>query len=140
MSTQGDVKQKMTPDPDRKYFSIEEANRALPYVSRVLSDIRQSYTTATDLQQRMDHPTPMDDAKIIRMEYDKTISSLTQYTDELQDVGVELKDYEMGLVDFPCWHEGREVSLCWKAGEDEIVAWHEPDAGFIGRQDLGELA
>ncbi|MHC4994554.1 MAG: DUF2203 family protein [Planctomycetota bacterium] len=139
MSTQGDLKSKTNRDPDRKYFSVDEANSALPYVSRVLSDIREAYATATELQQRMDHPSPLDDAQSLRGEYDQAINKLTQYTDELQEVGVELKDYDQGLVDFPCWHDGREVCLCWKAGEDQIKAWHEADAGFMGRQDIETL-
>jgi len=50
-----------------------------------------------------------------------------------------LKDYEMGLIDFPAVHQGREVYLCWKLGEKQIVAWHEVDAGFSGRRDVKEL-
>jgi hypothetical protein len=51
-------------------------------------------------------------------------------------VGVELKDFERGLVDFPALHQDREVLLCWHRGEDEIAFWHELDAGFGGRQSV----
>jgi hypothetical protein len=52
----------------------------------------------------------------------------------LQDLGVEVKDVETGLVDFRCVRNGREVYLCWKCGEDRIQFWHEIEAGFQGRQ------
>ncbi len=52
----------------------------------------------------------------------------------LQDLGVEVKDVEMGLVDFRCVRNGKEVYLCWKYGEDSVQFWHEIEAGFQGRQ------
>jgi hypothetical protein len=54
----------------------------------------------------------------------------------LQDLGVEVKDVATGLVDFRCLHEGREVYLCWKYGEDSIRFWHEIEAGFQGRKAI----
>ena len=58
------------------------------------------------------------------------------YEGELRGLGVELKDYDIGLVDFPCWMTNREVCLCWKLGEADVGYWHEMDAGFAGRQKL----
>ena len=55
---------------------------------------------------------------------------------ELQALGVELKDFFTGLVDFRCLMDGREVYLCWRLGEEEVAHWHELDAGFAGRQKL----
>ena len=59
-----------------------------------------------------------------------------EYERELQQLGVELKDYFTGLIDFPCWMNGHEVYLCWRLGEPEVGHWHELDAGFAGRQKL----
>jgi hypothetical protein len=64
---------------------------------------------------------------------------LSELVDELRVVGVELKDFEKGLVDFPAVHEGREVFLCWHWGEDKVQTWHEIDAGYAGRQDVALL-
>ena len=55
---------------------------------------------------------------------------------ELKNLGIELKDYDTGLIDFLCWMDGREVYLCWRLGESEVSHWHEIDAGFAGRQRL----
>jgi hypothetical protein len=61
---------------------------------------------------------------------------LAEYVHELNGLGIQLKDFYTGLVDFPCWMEGREVLLCWKQGEPGVDHWHELDAGFAGRQKL----
>jgi hypothetical protein len=51
-------------------------------------------------------------------------------------LGVQLKDFDSGLCDFPHLRDGRVVLLCWKQGEDRIAWWHEVEAGFAGRQPL----
>ena len=52
----------------------------------------------------------------------------------IQDMGIEVKDLSIGLIDFVALHDGREVYLCWKYGEESIQFWHEIDAGFQGRR------
>ena len=52
---------------------------------------------------------------------------------------MELKDYQTGLIDFIGRHEGRDVYLCWKLGEEQITHWHELNAGFAGRQPVETL-
>ena len=91
------------------------------------------------LQERLDHPTPQDSNERLHLEYEAAIEQLNRYVDELQEVGVELKDYDMGLIDFPAMYHGREICLCWKAGENAVAAWHETDSGFAGRQDVATL-
>ena len=59
--------------------------------------------------------------------------------EELSDVGCELKDFRTGLVDFVGRHQGRDVCLCWKLGEDRIAFWHETSAGYAGRQPVSSL-
>jgi hypothetical protein len=65
---------------------------------------------------------------------------MQELVQELHELGIELKDFFMGLVDFPCWRDGREVYLCWKLGEPEVAHWHETDAGFAGRQPLEAIS
>ena len=60
---------------------------------------------------------------------------MKDFVQELNALGVELKDYYTGLVDFPGWMNGHEVYLCWRLGEPEVAHWHELDAGFAGRQE-----
>ena len=52
----------------------------------------------------------------------------------IQDMGIEVKDLSIGLIDFVAFHDGREVYLCWKYGEESVQFWHEIEAGFSGRQ------
>ncbi len=127
------------PQADRKYFTVDQANAALGYVSRVVGDLCAAYHRAVRLQRRMEFPMPEPESDALRVEYDRIIDQLNRYVDELGEVGVALKDYEVGLVDFPAVHEGREVYLCWKLGEGRIEAWHEVDAGFAGRRKVEEL-
>ena len=71
------------------------------------------------------------------MKYVMTLLNLVQHTNELEELGVQLKDYERGLIDFPTMRDGRIVLLCWKLDEgDQLEWWHEVEAGFAGRQPL----
>ena len=57
---------------------------------------------------------------------------------EIDSIGVQVKDLEIGLLDFPCDVEGRTVLLCWKMGEQSITHWHTPEEGFAGRKVIDE--
>jgi hypothetical protein len=57
---------------------------------------------------------------------------------EIDSIGVQVKDLEIGLLDFPCEVEGSIVLLCWKMGEDSITHWHSPEEGFAGRKPIDE--
>ncbi len=70
-------------------------------------------------------------------EYVNTLYKIGKLTTEIHDAGVEIKDHNVGLIDFPSMRGGRVVYLCWQFGEgDEIGWWHEVDGGFAGRQPL----
>jgi hypothetical protein len=69
--------------------------------------------------------------------YVKTLYEVGKLTTDLHTLGVQLKDYSRGLVDFPSMRDDRVVLLCWQLGEgDEIEWWHDIEAGFAGRQPL----
>ena len=58
----------------------------------------------------------------------------------LNDMGIEVKDLDAGLIDFPSAHRGRVIYLCWKLGEGGRIGWwHELDGGFAGRRPIREL-
>src|SRR5271165_1372387 len=57
---------------------------------------------------------------------------------EIDSIGVQVKDLDVGLLDFPCEVEGRTVLLCWKLGEKSISHWHGTDEGFAGRKLIDE--
>jgi hypothetical protein len=57
---------------------------------------------------------------------------------EIDSIGVQVKDLDIGLLDFPCEVDGRTVLLCWKLGESAITHWHGTDEGFAGRKPVDE--
>lgn len=60
--------------------------------------------------------------------------------ERLEELGVVLKDLDLGLLDFPALRDGEDVLLCWRAGEASVEYWHGLDEGFAGRKpiDWGE--
>jgi hypothetical protein len=132
-------------DKKRKYFSLEEANKALPLVKAIVSDIVRQYRLVEGLQQRLssvhrDRRRPSEDLYSEELahsqnELEAEEEKLRTFIEELKNLGVELKS-EDGLCDFRSMMDGREVYLCWRLGEPEVMYWHELDAGFAGRQPL----
>ena len=108
-------------------------------------DIVRQYRLVEGLQQRLstvltDRRRPSDDLYSEELaqsqnELETEEDKLRTYIEELKNLGVELKSEE-GLCDFRSMMDGREVYLCWRLGEPEVMYWHELDAGFAGRQRL----
>lgn len=125
--------------PKRRY-TLAEANRALPLVTRIVRDIVNAHERATQLQAKIEElPAAAKDSAYAQDQLDSALDRLQDYVDELGTLGIELKDYETGLIDFPGRHEGRDVLLCWKLGEERVGHWHEVHAGFAGRQPVSKL-
>ncbi|MFI5379680.1 MAG: DUF2203 domain-containing protein [Tepidisphaerales bacterium] len=123
----------------RKHFSLAEANRSLPLVSRIVRDIVQRHRAAVDTQVRLETAGTLAQIRDIRDSLETSLERMQEYVDELTKLGVELKDPETGLVDFPGRHQGREICLCWRLGEERVQHWHELHAGFSGRQPVSLL-
>ena len=69
--------------------------------------------------------------------YAQLLLDLSVGAGDLESLGIQLKDYNHGLIDFPSMRDGRVVLLCWKADEgDNIEWWHDVESGFAGRQPL----
>ena len=135
--------QLLTPQPvfssrPRRRFTLAQANRALPLVRRVVNDIVETREQATQLQSRLESSSAKDQ-KRIQQDLDVAIDKLHTYLDELTEIGCELKDFQAGLVDFIGRHQGRDIYLCWKLGEERITHWHELDSGFAGRVPVTTL-
>ena len=128
-----------SPQAGKKYFTVDEANRALGYVSRIVDDVVAAYEQVVALRRQLEAADEDTDTGDQEREYDTQMDRLSDLVDELQNAGVELKDFEKGLVDFPAVFEGREVLLCWHKGETQVDHWHEVDAGFAGRQPVEML-
>lgn len=130
--------------PPKKYFTVDEANAMLPLVGSIVRDITE---LAKDLRQRQERLASLqgeyvldeahkEEIQELLNEFSRDQERMQEFEQELGKLGVELKDYFLGLIDFPCRMTGREVYLCWRLGEPEISHWHELDAGFAGRQKL----
>lgn len=134
----------MSHEAPSKYFTLDEANRTLPYVRRVVEDIVAEYQQWRD---RISHyeilaaSATADEGEspeqvALREEVDQIAQRINALIQELTSVGCEFKGFEGGLVDFRARIGDRDVLLCWKLGEPKIAYWHEVDAGFAGRQEL----
>ena len=128
----------VTPSKTKKRFTLAEANKSLPYVSRVVKDLVTTSRALNVLQQKIEKKGGKDK---ISGENELAISKdrLQCLVDELNAVGAELKDSRSGLIDFIGRHKGHDVCLCWRLGEDKVSFFHEIDSGFVGRQPVAVL-
>ena len=69
-------------------------------------------------------------------EFAAAAAELELCVEQLDALGVQVKDADTGLVDFPALRHGEEVLLCWQAGEDAVEWWHHPESGFAGRAPI----
>jgi hypothetical protein len=124
-----------------KIFSVEEANALLPTVRGILRRIRRahkrllSYQTAA--KEAADAAEQGGGGMADGAQYAVILMELTTFMSEIESLGVQLKDFTRGLVDFPSLRDGRVVLLCWQLDEgDSVEWWHDVDAGFAGRTPL----
>ena len=124
-----------------KIFTVQEANALIPNVRTILARIRQAYKNVsryrTEARKAADGAEQGGGGMVEGVAYAKLLTKFTALLTDLEGLGVQLKDYERGLVDFPSLREGRVVLLCWQLGEgDELEWWHDVDTGFAGRTPL----
>lgn len=124
-------------------FTVEQANKTLPLVRKIVEDIVQQHRRwretiiELDLVASAARPDePRERAEELERQALALARELDGYQRELEDLGIQLKDRRLGLVDYPSEMAGRTVLLCWRLGEPEVQFWHEVDAGFAGRQPL----
>jgi hypothetical protein len=129
-----------------RYFTPEEANALLPEIRPLAEEMvghRRRLAGAEARQavvlERISSNggdlTPSDLAELAE-EVERHATALARCLRDLSALGVQVKDLERGLVDFPALRDGEEVLLCWELGEDEVAYWHGVDDGFAGRQPL----
>ena len=121
-----------------RHYTVEQANAALPWVTDRLSRIRDALAELVS---------PESSRALEEIDADAgggypgrpaaaaTLALMTAAS-ELQAMDVVLRDPQSGLLDFPSIRDGEEVYLCWRPGEDRVAWWHDPEAGFAGREPL----
>jgi hypothetical protein len=127
-------------------FTVEQANRMLPLVRRIVGDIVEGHRTwaravrAYEAAATWSRPdAPADTLAALEAEVRRIASEIDGFLGELRELGVDFKGFDLGLVDFPGEIDGRPVCLCWKLGEAEVLYWHETSDGYAGRQPLAAL-
>ncbi len=129
----------------KKFFTPEQANAMLPLVRSIVKDISELAHGLRDRHARLNRLGQGGVGKGLitqgqleeeQAAWERDAERLQECVTELTNLGVEMKDLFLGLVDFPGLKDGREICLCWKLGEPSLDWWHETDAGYAGRQRL----
>jgi hypothetical protein len=129
-----------------RHFTPEEANAALAQVRplvELMVEHRRAHVDALERQEELEGhirgngggipPAQLADTAA---EVERHARELARAVDDIVELGVEVKDLDEGLVDFPALRRGETVLLCWRLGEDEVGYWHPVEAGFAGRRPL----
>jgi len=122
-----------------RYFSLTDANDALKIIRPLMDDVQ---AIRLKIVEKQPEAWPAIE-KSAGNGGNKALSNLVQDFERLDvlihqvlDTGAQIKDINIGLLDFSALRNGREVYLCWKYGEHDIAFWHEVEAGFAGRQPI----
>ncbi len=132
-----------------KYFTLGTARRALPQVRRLLGQAMSARAEMAGIRHHVEafservrlmggvalHAA---DAGGWRASARRAAEQMQAALQSLDEMGVQVKDLDLGLVDFPTVYRGREVLLCWRMGEPDIAWWHGVDEGFRGRKPVDE--
>lgn len=128
-----------------RFFTVDEANALLPELEPLMARLQQLGQELSDVRSRLaglqwkvrgnGHLAPADleaDTRRARALAEEVEALVAR----IQALGCEVKDIELGLVDFPALRNGRPVYLCWRLGEPKVAYWHELDTGFAGRRPV----
>ena len=130
-----------------RYFTLEQAERNLPEVERLLRDALYHKSEAQKAHDELEGQTQrirmsggvrVDHGKLLdmRSRRDSSTSALQKALEDVSELGAQVKDLDIGLIDFPTLFDEREVYLCWKLGEKSIAFWHSMEDGFRGRKPI----
>lgn len=129
-----------------RLFERAEAERMLPLVRLIVQDIVghyrafkdrvELYRAGTEAKQAGAPAPPGFDRESLEAEIESLRDKIHETVSELGELGVEFKDFDTGLVDFPSKRGEDVVYLCWRLGEKRIGFWHTLEGGFRGRQPI----
>lgn len=132
-----------------KTFSLQEAQTLLPVLESLLRRAIDGKKAVEEIDSEFQQLAnrvfvnggmSLDVQKLARRraEKDKTVQTVKDAIEEIDAIGVQVKDIDIGLLDFPCEVEGEVILLCWKLGESDITHWHGFEEGFAGRKPIDE--
>jgi len=130
-------------------FTLEEAQSLLPVLESLLRtsiDGKKLIEEVDAELQAVGHRVFLNGGTFVNIvhlarrkaEREKTIQRVKDTLAEIDATGVQVKDLDIGLLDFPCKVDGQVVLLCWKLGEQGITYWHDTSEGFAGRKPIDE--
>ena len=130
-----------------KTFTLGEAQTLLPVLDSLLRRAQLAGARAGELESQMQQLSQriflsggmhvnVAAAARRRAEREKALQETRDTLAEIDEIGVQVKDLEQGLLDFPCVMDGKTVLLCWKLGEKEIGFWHSPEDGYLERKPV----
>ena len=133
----------------QKTFTLEAATRLLPVLQALLKRAMEGKKLMEEVEkelQDLKHRILLSGGLMVdipavahrRAESDKTLQSIKDALAEIDAIGVQVKDLDIGLLDFPCIVDDDVVLLCWKYGEEKIGFWHGMEEGFKGRKPIDE--
>jgi len=132
-----------------KTFTLDEAQSLLPVLESLLKRAIEGRRAAQSVEAELNELPQriylsggmrVNSASIAkrRAEVEEHLKQVQESVTEIDVIGVQVKDLDSGLLDFPCRIDGEVVLLCWRMGERAIEHWHTIEAGFQGRQPLNE--
>jgi len=127
-------------------FTPAEANSALPEVREAaerlvalrvrMREVEESRATLASSIGSNGGGYAAGDLDVLHRELASLVSEAEECLETLDELGVQVKDLDTGLLDFPSEREGEPVLLCWRVGVDAVSWWHHPEAGFAGRREI----
>ncbi|MBA3533932.1 MAG: DUF2203 domain-containing protein [Ardenticatenales bacterium] len=125
-----------------KYYTVEEANVALPRLEALVTELLATHNRIMAMRPEIEGVLAKSHANsgsaaASRMVLD--FGRVETILSKINKMGVEVKDASTGLCDFTALHQGREIYLCWRFGEPRVEWWHELHTGFGGRRHVDEL-
>ena len=132
-----------------KTFTLDEAQSLLPVLESLLKRALEGKQAAEDVENSLGELSrriylsggmKVDVASVVRLraEMDAHLERVRETISEIDAIGVQVKDLESGLLDFPFRLDDEIVLLCWRMGESSIDHWHTLESGFKGRQPVDE--
>ncbi len=132
-----------SPFSHERIFSVAEANALIPQLEQLWETIQQGKQILIETKEEIEKASAnaeLGGGTVEGVKYIKGLQDINGSLHAIQDLGVLVKDVEIGLCDFPYMLNDQMVFLCWKCGEKEVHWWHEVDSGFSSRKPLTDLS